>query len=111
MADNIKYIQPFMGKQPRWTDECLHGLDCFIGRLDVTYATAEGGTRKETMDVYVFDSHMMGAELCIRYGSKPNEYISPGRVIDVAMMQNNGLYKAAMDMVKSAGLLRFSRRE
>lgn len=72
-------IRPTNGKpvqetiSPRWTDMCGHNrpLDKFLGRVDLDGAA---------YDVYVYQDNNLGPDLCIRYGNKSYEYLSPGMV-------------------------------
>jgi hypothetical protein len=71
--------------KPHHRDACGHTRprDRFLGSIDSS--ELEGSGNGDTWDVYVYQDNALDAEtpdmhVCIRYGEKGEEYISPGNV-------------------------------
>lgn len=87
--------------EPAHEDMCEHGKKAYIG--SATFKTSRGETlRKASIDVYIFDT-ALGQNVCIRYGGKCHEYISPGNVLDLLISANHKNaspeYRIAADLV------------
>lgn len=91
---------------PVWQDHCEHGLDAYVCSFTVTRASGGVFTQKE-YDLYLFDQPTMGTEVCIRYGNKDSEYISPGRLGDFMSSSgwHNPEYREAQRILKDLGTL------
>jgi hypothetical protein len=86
---------------PRFIDHCQHGKKCFIETIQ--HADSRYADFKD-YDIYVFEDQRLGAEVCIRYGNKPYEYISPGRITDLALKAYiDSLYSTVLTSILSKG--------
>lgn len=64
---------------PKYIDGCKHGINSFVGSVQY-YDLRE--IKLKWIDVYVFDQNNR-QHVCIRTGNEPEDYLSPGTVLDV----------------------------
>lgn len=98
-------------KVPKYQDHCHHGEQCFVARF-ANIEKINGKYAEKWYDVYAFEDKVLGAEVCIRYGNEEHEYISPGRITDLARHSHvNPLYDKALRLIMACRILRYERRE
>ena len=99
-----------MQSEPRFKDKCGHSKECYIGTG--SYSRMIDGKPEECwIDVYVFDDPTFGQEVCIRYGKKPEEYLSPGQVCTFLLHvgKTNETYRHAWDIMRANGKVEYRK--
>ena len=91
-------------RAPFHPDGCDHGKGAYIASAKFR-DTEEGKLKVAEIDVYIFD--VVGVqEACIRFGKEPNEYITPGTVIDLLIAaagpNASPTYKVAAHIIDEA---------
>jgi hypothetical protein len=82
-----------------WIDHCNHGK-AYVGSFKVF----EAGDKYRSYDLYVFDTKH-GQEVCIRYGNKDYEYISPGSLGGfIKRSHMTPVYQAACELLDSGNI-------
>jgi hypothetical protein len=74
-----EFDSEWLVRGPVWPDQCGHGPSTYIGSILVQETHQ---SERHPVDVYVFDSYEL-QEVCVRYGDRDDEYLSPGTVLDV----------------------------
>jgi hypothetical protein len=88
--------------QPHWHDHCEHPKESYVGSFQLKQQDSG------SYDVYVFKvkHSMCGYDVCIRYGSRPSEYISPGALSDLLSWASDPRsslsYRMAASLIKVA---------
>ena len=67
---------------PRWQDHCEHLPGSYVGTVMVNFPSKTSDL--QPLDVYVYENRLrLRQDVCIRYGNEPEDYYSPGSVIDL----------------------------
>lgn len=89
---------------PIYADWCNHGRESFVGSFKV-YREDE---RVDTYDLYIFERNCV----CLRYGNKPEEYLSPGKIVNlISASYHARLYHEALILLQAKGDIIFARKE
>lgn len=102
ILDPAEYALCYAVAGPHWADLCGH--DGYVGTVwPVVHSKA--GSRREIIDVYVFEQSNLGQTICLRYGDEEaSQYHSPGSIeglIEFAGRLES--WKAALGLLKSRG--------
>lgn len=87
---------------PVFKDGCEHSPDCYVCTFRVLEIRS-GNYSYVNYDLYLFPQSFQGTEVCIRYGDKPEEYISPGGLGE--FMNTAGIHWADMVHYQRASLI------
>lgn len=96
---------------PVWTDHCEHGIGNYVASYTAIHHYSGMEPKVKKYDLFVFDERDRQS-VCIRYGNAPEEYISPGSMLDfiqsaVAHRTQSPEYWAAFCILKESGTLRW----
>ena len=89
---------------PLWNDGCQHGTPRYIASFEVI-EVKEGEVLRQQYDLYLFDSPMLGQEVCLRFGSEDSQYLSPGNIVNIFRTRDCPEYEAAVEVLLSKGYL------
>jgi hypothetical protein len=88
---------------PVWVDGCNHPKEAYVGSFKSLHFKPE--LREASYDLYVFDSPS-GQEVCIRYGNEPQEYYSPGPLVQFIQLASRWYEKAVRHYVDALEILK-----
>lgn len=103
----------FVKDGPVWKDECNHGPDCYVASFEILNRHGKVDLKEATMDrydLYIFEHSLWGHEVCIRYGNEPQEYISPGRLIEFLQHGKHEPYTTAIRILTENGFVQWQLR-
>lgn len=92
---------------PVWTDGCDHPKGTYVGSFITLHIKPE--IRQAIYDLYVFNQPS-GESVCIRYGNEPQEYYSPGPLVQFVQLASRWWedaaphYVDALEMLKEKGV-------
>ena len=93
---------------PLFKDECEHKEGSYVATFKVI--TDELVT--ERYDLYVWQGKFGGSRVCLRYGDKPEEYLSPGPVENVLQMSTtDDVYWKTRQILQAVGNFVWKRKE
>lgn len=97
-------------KGPVWPDQCEHEDGSYVASFEVVDSVPVPDDSPESFtlrlskyDLYVFPQRYYGQEVCIRYGSKCGEYISPGSLGEFLAKNNHEPYTSAIRILLHFG--------